>query len=91
MLTVYFAYLGGTELLIVLLIVTLLFGAQRIPQLMKSMGEGVRGFKDAIEDKPQKPLNPPSQQQTTDAQPAQSNQAAQPANQPEKKAETPSA
>ncbi|MHB1000013.1 MAG: twin-arginine translocase TatA/TatE family subunit [Armatimonadota bacterium] len=37
--------LGGQELIIILLIVGLLFGAKRLPELGKSLGEGLREFK----------------------------------------------
>jgi sec-independent protein translocase protein TatA len=40
--------LGMPELLLILVIVVLLFGASRIPNLGKSLGEGIRGFKDAM-------------------------------------------
>ena len=45
--------LGSTELLIILAIVVLVFGATRLPALGKGLGEGMRGFKDALkgEDK----------------------------------------
>jgi sec-independent protein translocase protein TatA len=36
---------GTTEMLVVLAIVLLLFGAKRIPELMRGMGEGIRSFK----------------------------------------------
>ena len=39
---------GGTELLIVLFIVLLLFGAKRIPQLARSIGSGTREFRKGI-------------------------------------------
>jgi sec-independent protein translocase protein TatA len=39
---------GGTELLIVLLIILLLFGAKRIPQLARSIGSGTREFRKGI-------------------------------------------
>jgi sec-independent protein translocase protein TatA len=39
--------LGAGELLIILLIVALLFGASRLPQLGKALGETVRSFKQA--------------------------------------------
>jgi sec-independent protein translocase protein TatA len=35
---------GGTELLILLIIILLLFGAKRIPQLARSLGTGTREF-----------------------------------------------
>ncbi len=36
---------GGTELLIALVIILLLFGAKRIPELAKGLGSGMREFK----------------------------------------------
>ena len=40
--------LGMWELLLILLIVIVLFGASRIPQLAKGLGEGIRNFKQGI-------------------------------------------
>jgi sec-independent protein translocase protein TatA len=37
--------LGGTELIIALVIILLLFGAKRIPELAKGLGSGVREFR----------------------------------------------
>ena len=37
--------LGGTELIIALIIILLLFGAKRIPELAKGLGSGVREFR----------------------------------------------
>ena len=42
--------LGGQELVIVLLIVLVLFGGAKIPQMMRGMGEGMREFKKATRD-----------------------------------------
>lgn len=39
---------GYGQLLIIVLIVILLFGGAKIPELMRGMGRGVREFKDAI-------------------------------------------
>lgn len=46
--------LGTTELVIILLILIFIFGASRIPDLAKSLGSGVRGFRDSLkgEDEP---------------------------------------
>lgn len=51
------ATVGGPELLIALVIILLLFGAKRVPELMKGMGSGVREFRkgtrgeyDEVED-----------------------------------------
>ncbi len=40
-----FGSLGGTELIIALVIILLLFGAKRIPELAKGLGSGVREFR----------------------------------------------
>ena len=38
---------GTTEILLILFVIILLFGAKRIPELFRGMGQGVREFKDA--------------------------------------------
>ena len=43
-----FGSLGTGELLIILAIVVLIFGVNKIPQLGKGLGEGIRNFKSAI-------------------------------------------
>jgi sec-independent protein translocase protein TatA len=40
--------LGMGELVIILLIVVVLFGANRLPQLGKGLGEGIRSFKKSF-------------------------------------------
>ena len=40
--------LGMTEIIIIALIVLLLFGGKKIPELMKGIGKGVRSFKDGV-------------------------------------------
>ena len=40
--------IGITEILVLLLIVLLIFGAKKIPELMKSFGKGVKSFKEGI-------------------------------------------
>lgn len=41
---------GIWELLIILLIVLLLFGATKLPKIAKSMGEAIKGFKKSVKD-----------------------------------------
>lgn len=41
---------GIKEILIVLVIIVILFGAKRIPEVMKGMGRGIREFKDGMRD-----------------------------------------
>jgi sec-independent protein translocase protein TatA len=42
--------LGMQELLVILLIVVVLFGAAKLPQIGKGLGEGIRNFKSAVKD-----------------------------------------
>jgi sec-independent protein translocase protein TatA len=42
--------LGPTELIIILLIVVLLFGARKIPEIAKGLGKGIKDFKGAMKD-----------------------------------------
>ena len=41
---------GGTELLIILAIVVLLFGAKKIPDLAKGLGKGIKNFKSEMKE-----------------------------------------
>ena len=40
--------LGTTEIILIVLLVLLFFGAAKIPQLMRGLGRGVKEFKDAV-------------------------------------------
>ena len=42
---------GPTELIIILFVVLLLFGAKKLPDLAKGLGEGIREFKNATKAK----------------------------------------
>jgi sec-independent protein translocase protein TatA len=42
--------LGPTELIIILLIVILLFGAKKIPEIAKGLGKGIKDFKGAMKE-----------------------------------------
>ena len=55
-----FFNLGTGELVLIVLVVLLLFGGKKIPELMRGMGKGVRSFKDGmreVEDELKKPLD----------------------------------
>jgi sec-independent protein translocase protein TatA len=43
---------GTTEMLVILAIVVLLFGAKRIPDLMRGFGEGIKSFKEGMREGP---------------------------------------
>jgi sec-independent protein translocase protein TatA len=42
--------LGPTELIIILVIVILIFGVNKIPKLGKGLGEGIRNFKTSLKE-----------------------------------------
>lgn len=41
---------GGWELAVIILVVILLFGAKKIPDLARGLGKGIREFKDATKE-----------------------------------------
>ena len=41
--------LGTGELLLIFLVILLLFGAKRLPELARGLGKGINEFKDAVE------------------------------------------
>jgi sec-independent protein translocase protein TatA len=45
--TLLFLNLGGGEIVIVLLVILLFFGSNKIPELARGLGRGMREFKDA--------------------------------------------
>jgi sec-independent protein translocase protein TatA len=66
-LSIVLGILGPTEIILIILVVVLLFGGKKIPELMKGIGQGIKEFKKAskpedaqTEDKkePEKLQNP---------------------------------
>ena len=59
-----FGNLGFTELLVILVIILVLFGARRVPEIGASIGKGIREFKRNINDvdrqlrEPERPATP---------------------------------
>ena len=45
-----FFNLGTGEILLILLVVLLLFGAKRLPELARGLGKGINEFRDAVDD-----------------------------------------
>lgn len=41
-------HFGTGEIILIVLVVLLLFGGKKIPELMKGLGKGVRSFKDGL-------------------------------------------
>ena len=48
-----FSGIGVTELIIILVIVVVLFGGKKFPEIGKGVGDALREFKKAIDDKPE--------------------------------------
>jgi sec-independent protein translocase protein TatA len=48
--------------LIILVVVLILFGGRKIPELMRGLGEGVRGFKEGMSGSSQSQATPPAPQ-----------------------------
>jgi TatA/E family protein of Tat protein translocase len=45
-----FGSIGTPELLVIMLVILLLFGPKRLPELAKGIGKGIRQFKKAMDD-----------------------------------------
>ena len=66
--------IGAPEIIFIVLIVLLLFGGKKIPELMKGMGKGVKMFKQGMtemEEEVKRPLDDQPSQQPTEQQPSQ--------------------
>lgn len=48
--SVLIGFIGGPELIIIGLLVVVLFGGKRIPELMKGLGTGIKEFKKSSQD-----------------------------------------
>lgn len=51
--------LGIWEILAILVVILLIFGARRLPEIGSSMGKGIRTFKSALMGEDDKPQEPP--------------------------------
>ena len=49
------AGLGPTELVVIVIVIFLLFGATRLPQLAKALGQSKRAFKDGLDEGEREP------------------------------------
>lgn len=45
-----FLFIGGPEIFVIILIVVMLFGADKIPEIVRGLGKGMRQVKDATEE-----------------------------------------
>jgi sec-independent protein translocase protein TatA len=60
-----FGSLGTGELIVILIIVILIFGVNKIPQLGKGLGEGIRNFKSALKSGQEEPEKQEKSEKTT--------------------------
>lgn len=66
--------IGAPEIIFIVLIVLLLFGGKKIPELMKGLGKGVKSFKQGMnemEEEVKRPSEDQLSQQPTEQQPSQ--------------------
>lgn len=52
-----FGRIGFGEIALIALVVLLLFGGKKIPELMKGLGKGIRSFKDGMNEKDDQPTD----------------------------------
>ncbi len=50
-------FIGYQEILLIALIVLLIFGGRKIPELMRGLGKGVKSFKDGVNGKDEETEN----------------------------------
>ena len=48
--TVFLGIMGPNQMILILVVVLLLFGGRKIPELMRGLGSGLKEFKDASKD-----------------------------------------
>ncbi len=77
---------GPTELILILLIVVMLFGAKKIPEIMNGVGKGIKTFKKAMEEEDDTKTLPPSSTEPPQA-PTPSQEGSQGAGVPKEKIE----
>jgi len=46
----FFGSIGGWEVLLIMLVVLIFFGAKKVPELARGLGKGLREFKDATQN-----------------------------------------
>lgn len=72
MTTIFAGFIGGWELVLILAVVLILFGAKKLPELARGLGQGIKEFKKASTDitselhrSMEEPVSPPPQRQVT--------------------------
>ena len=76
-----FGSFGGMELLLILIIVMIIFGAGKLPQLGEGLGKAIKGFKKSVNETQLEDASP--------QQPAQEAQSSSPSNSPSQPSDSP--
>lgn len=61
-----FLFIGGPEIFVIILIVVMLFGADKIPEIARGLGKGIRQIKDATNEI-KREINESAKSQNTDS------------------------
>ncbi len=62
-----FLFIGYGEVLLILIVILLLFGGKKVPELMRGLGKGVRSFKEGLNGLDEDEKKTSSRQETGDA------------------------
>lgn len=76
--------LGFTEIMIILLVVLLLFGAKRLPEMGSSIGKGLREFKRSLTDTQEAVMGNDDQRNLQPRQPEETTQPKPPSGDPKR-------
>ncbi len=57
--------IGMPELIVILIIILIIFGAGKLPEIGSGIGKGIRNFRSATKEKP-KEISPPEENSETD-------------------------
>ena len=95
MATIFAGFIGGWELVLILAVVLILFGAKKLPELARGLGQGIKEFKKASTDitselhrSMEEPVSPPPPQRQVTQRPEP---VATPATEPHKTESAPKA
>ena len=69
--------LGGTEVVLILAVILILFGAKKIPELARGMGQGIKEFKKATKEVTDEIQNAPTDTTSTPPPPPAPSRASQ--------------
>ena len=67
--------LGATELIIILVIVVILFGAQRLPEIGKGIGEAIKNFKKSTSEPDEIDVTPDENKKSEESTDTKGNQS----------------